>query len=147
MTATDDFPPIDPAALARAEAALAALEGRYIAWAEADLARLEAAWADLAAGSEGAGDIPSGPARRRLFSVAHDMKGQAATFGYPLVGDFANCLCRIVESADDLDPADHARSERLVAAVGRVIRERLSGDGGAEGQALRLALVAAGICR
>lgn len=32
-----------------------------------------------------------------MFRIAHDMKGQAATFGYPMVTNVANSLCRFVE--------------------------------------------------
>jgi len=124
---------IDPEALKRAEAALAALEHRYIEWAEADCARLDAAWTAWAAD-------PSHDAvgLRPVFSVAHDMKGQAATFGYPLVGALGNRLCREIDAAgaDRPDPERQARLAALVAAIGQAIRERLSGDGGAAGAAL-----------
>ncbi|SEH32081.1 Hpt domain-containing protein [Magnetospirillum fulvum] len=124
---------LDPEALRRAEAALAALEHRYIEWAEADCARLEAAWTAWAADPE-----REAAGLRPVFSVAHDMKGQAATFGYPLVGSLANRLCRAIDSAgaDQPDPKRQARLAALVAAIGQAIRERLSGDGGAAGAAL-----------
>ncbi|CCG40196.1 Hpt domain-containing protein [Magnetospirillum molischianum] len=124
---------VDPEALKRAEAALAALEHIYIEWAEADCARLDAAWTAWVSGTD---HDDSG--LRRLFSVAHDMKGQAATFGYPLIGELGNRLCRLIEAVEagegGLD--ERTRLAALVAATGRVIRERISGDGGAVGAAL-----------
>jgi len=123
---------LDPEALKRAEAALAALQHRYIEWAEADYARLDAAWAVC-----GPGPDCDGAALRRLFQIAHDMKGQAATFDYPLVGELGNRLCREIEAASEgLDPERRTRLAVLVAAIGRVIRERLSGPGGEVGTAL-----------
>lgn len=124
---------LDPDALKRAEAALAAIQHRYIEWAEADYARLDAAWAACAADPD-----PEGAALRRLFQIAHDMKGQAATFDYPLVSDLGNRLCREIEAAgaDGVGGDRHVRLAALVAAIGRVIRERISGTGGAAGDAL-----------
>lgn len=79
----DDLPEIDPQSLARAEAALAALADHYRSWAAADLVRLRAAL------------TPFRP--DTLFAIAHDIKGQAGTFGFPLVTERANALCRILE--------------------------------------------------
>lgn len=124
---------LDPEALKRAEAALAALQQSYIEWAETDYARLDAAWTVCVTGSD-----RDGAALRRLFQIAHDMKGQAATFDYPLVGDLGDRLCREVEASamDGLGPDRRSRLAALIAAIGQVIRERLSGQGGAKGAAL-----------
>jgi chemotaxis protein histidine kinase CheA len=40
--------------------------------------------------------------RDELFRAAHDLKGDAATFGYPPAGTVAESLCRIIEHAPDL---------------------------------------------
>ena len=133
----DDVPNLDPAALARAEAALAALADTYLAWADADAAR-------LAAGLEQALCDPAGLHAHlpRLFRIAHDIKGQAATFGYPLVGDLAHRLCHVLQActADDPDPVDADRIAALVGAVVRAISLRLAGDGGEAGRKLLASL-------
>jgi len=118
-------PEIDPASLARAEAALAALSSRYLEWAEADLHRLEACHATLQTGGA--------PLLAALHAIAHDMKGQAATFDYPLVGELAARLCR--RTLTEGEP-DSAAIGRLVGALGEAIRLRLSGDGGDRGRRL-----------
>ena len=41
--------------------------------------------------------------REELFRAAHDIKGDAATFGFPSAGAAAESLCRIIEHAPDLD--------------------------------------------
>jgi hypothetical protein len=112
---------IDPAALDRAEAALDRLTARYLEWAERDLASLEDFVGQLR------GD-PDGVARgvAAVFSIAHDMKGQGATFGYPLVSELTSRICRMTESNQ---PPDLERLDRLMAALGRVIRQRLAGEG------------------
>lgn len=132
MAGDGEYPEISPEALARAEAALAGLSGRYLDWATADSVRLRDCLdearrpdADLAA------LLP------RLFTISHDMKGQATTFGYPLVNELGNRLCRLIEEAGPApapDVLDHAA--RLVDGMARVIAERLEGDGGEQGRML-----------
>ena len=122
---------LDPAALARAEAALAALSDRYLEWAEADLARMEACLSDILSHPEQQDQrLP------QLFSIVHDMKGQGETFGYPLVSLLGNALCRLLESSPPHGSAGMERVVVLASAMGRVIRERISGDGGEEGPRL-----------
>lgn len=119
-------------AIRRAEAVIAGLAGRYLAAAEADLARLKAAAADVAAD-------PAGWTSHldRLFHISHDMKGQGATFGYPLVTDIGNRLCRFVEKRrETLDDAGMAVVLRHVAALERVIGERMTEAGAPEAEAL-----------
>lgn len=126
----DGSPPeLDPAALARAEAALDALSGQYLAWAKADLARL-AACLELALADGGK------PHLRELFGIAHDMKGQAATFGYPLVSHLGSHLCRLIEAVEAGHQPSLAPATALVAAMGQILSERLEGDGGETGHRL-----------
>ena len=131
--AADHAPPpvVDPAALARAEAALATLSANYLSWADADVVRLTAALHQ-------AQTDPAGPAAHLavLFRIAHDMKGQAATFGYPLVTTIAGQMCHLIGAAEIPTPRDMSRVAAHVAALVRVVASRLEGDGGAEGQSL-----------
>lgn len=116
----DDLLGLDPEALARAEAALDRLSPQYLHWAEADLASLRTALAELST--------------ERLFAVAHNMKGQAATFGYPLITAIGERLCRYIDAhPKDADPA---RLTALVEAMAQVLTVRLDGDGGTAGQAI-----------
>ncbi len=124
-------PDIDPAALARAEAAVAGLSERYLSWAAADLVRLEDCLAPMLSRPEEWSER-LGP----LFAIVHDMKGQGATFDYPLVSELGRRLCRLLESSPDPTAKDRERVAGLAAAMGRVIRERLAGDGGEEGRRL-----------
>jgi hypothetical protein len=113
---------IDPEGLARAEAALKRLSVQYLGWARADLVALEAHLAEF----------PADPsALQRMFRVAHDMKGQAATFDYLLVTELGNRLCRLIEEGGERD-----QLARLVAALRRTLDEELSGDGGEAGREL-----------
>ena len=78
-----------------AEARIAALAADYEAWARKDLNNAEQAL-------EAATAMQSGrqPQIQKVFSVAHDMKGQGSTFGYDLI-----TLSYIAGAISGLDPA------------------------------------------
>ena len=88
--------------VARAEKALAGLSGEFKSWMTIEADRLSAAHAAILM------DGFSDAAREELFRAAHDIKGDAATFGYPSAGVAAESLCRIIEHAPDLQkvPSD-----------------------------------------
>src|SRR2546423_13097323 len=83
--------------VARAEKALAGLSGEFKKWMSIEADRLSAAHAALL--SVGFTDETC----EELFRAAHDIKGDAATFGYPSAGAAAANLCRIIEHAPELD--------------------------------------------
>jgi chemotaxis protein histidine kinase CheA len=82
--------------VARAEKALSGLSGEFRQWMEIEVGRLASAHAAI---------LKSGftkTTRDELFRAAHDIKGDAATFGFPPAGAIAESLCRIIEHAPDL---------------------------------------------
>ena len=83
--------------VARAEKALAGLSGEFKNWMAIEADRLSAAHAAIL--KDGFTDST----REELFRAAHDIKGDAATFGYPSASAAAESLCRIIEHAPDLD--------------------------------------------
>lgn len=116
---SEDSADIDPAVLARAEAALARLQDDYPNWINADLARARAL--TITADDD---------SRARLYTIIHDIKGQAGTFGYPLVGELASRLCRQLQDG----PPDPKRICAMLDAMTAIIDQRLSENGGAVGQ-------------
>ena len=82
--------------VARAEKALAGLAGEFRSWMSVEAARLSAAHAAVVK------DGFTLKACEELFRAAHDIKGDAATFGYPSAAAAAESLCRIIEHAPDL---------------------------------------------
>src|ERR1700741_139398 len=82
--------------IARAEEALAGLSGEFNGWVTEECARLAKAHAEIAKH----GFDPR--LREELFRAAHDIKGGAATFGYPKAALAAESLCRILEHAPDV---------------------------------------------
>jgi Hpt domain. len=123
------------AILVRTEAVLAPLSAEYLAWARGDLDRLRA---DVAALRRAPADSA---ALRRMYAVAHDMKDQATTFGYPLLTRIGHALCRFLENEPALGEHNLAHLSLLVESVATVLERRLGGDGGAEGRDLMSRLV------
>jgi CheY-like chemotaxis protein len=82
--------------VAKAEAALAELSKDFSAWMGQECDRLDAARHAMRAGGINQGT------RDGLFLAAHDIKGQAATFGFPLVAPVADSLCRLIEHTPDM---------------------------------------------
>lgn len=117
------------AALARAQAAVAELGDQYLSWVSADLARLE----DCLNGI----DDPPAPAQlRAAFEVAHVIKGQGGTFGYPLVTGIANLLCRYLERARQGAPYRAEIAGACQKSLQRIVADRITGDGGELGAAV-----------
>jgi chemotaxis protein histidine kinase CheA len=83
------FSGLDLAAMKRADVAMEELKGEFSGWAAEDVARLVAA----RAGFVGVRDVQ---ARDALLRAAHDLKGQAATFDFPLVARIAASLTRLI---------------------------------------------------
>ena len=112
----DDKDPDDP--VARAEKALAALSGEFKGWMLAECERLSAAHAAIKA------DGMSAQNREELFRAAHDIKGDAATFGYPTAAAAAESLCRIIEHSPDLVAVPDELIAHHVNAIHAIFREQ-----------------------
>ncbi len=61
--------------------------------------------------------------RDALFSAAHDIKGEAATFGYPLAALPADSLCRLIEHTPDINRIPLSLVDQHVDAVRAIVRE------------------------
>jgi HPt (histidine-containing phosphotransfer) domain-containing protein len=104
--------------VARAEKALAGLSGEFKNWMVIETDRLTAAYAAIL--KNGFTDS----SREELFRAAHDIKGDAATFGYPSAGAAADSLCRIIEHAPDLDGVPSDLIAHHINAIQAIVRER-----------------------
>jgi HPt (histidine-containing phosphotransfer) domain-containing protein len=108
--------------VARAEKALAGLSGEFQNWMSIEARRLSAAHAAI---------LRSGfteASRQELFRAAHDIKGDAATFGYPSAGAAADSLCRIIEHAPDLKHVPPSLIEHHINAIQAIVRKRTKLD-------------------
>lgn len=79
----------DMAAMSRAEAAMEELKSEFSDWIAQDVKTLTAARARYAA-------TPDAAARDALLRRAHDIKGQAPTYNYPLIARVAASLSRMI---------------------------------------------------
>ena len=116
----------------RAQAVLEAMREDYLRHAVIDLERAETAL-ETARATTGA---TRGGALQELLWVAHEMRGQAGTFGYLLITTIGTWLCRDIEAADPCESADLDKLARYVEAMRGVIRDKLIGDGGDAGQSV-----------
>jgi chemotaxis protein histidine kinase CheA len=106
----------------RAEEALAELSGEFSSWMDAESERLDTAREQVKS---------KGFTRKTLdalFHAAHDIKGQAATFGYPFVASCADSLCRLVEHTPDMKRIPITLVDQHVDAIRAIIREKSRPD-------------------
>jgi chemotaxis protein histidine kinase CheA len=103
--------------VARAEKALAGLSDEFAKWMAIECDRLAAAHAVILKD----GFAPA--AHDELFRAAHDIKGGAATFGYPFAGAGAESLCRIIEHAPALDRVPVELIAYHINAIQAIVRE------------------------
>jgi HPt (histidine-containing phosphotransfer) domain-containing protein len=108
--------------VARAEKALADLSGEFKNWMAVEADRLSAAHAAIL--HQGF----TASTRGELFRAAHDIKGDAATFGYPSAGAAAESLCRILEHAPDLDQVPSDLINHHINAIQAIVRDRTKLD-------------------
>lgn len=108
--------------IARAEAALEQLSTEFSGWMQAECERLEAARRDV--GHLGFNEVT----HDALFRAAHDIKGEAATFGYPQAAGVVESLCRLLEHTPDMQRIPVALVDQHVDAVRAVIREYARAD-------------------
>lgn len=86
---------LDPRVLDQMQATIKNLESRY-----AEALKAQAAMLRVLVEPACKGDAE---ARGRIYSIVHDMRGLAGTFGHPMVGRFADSLCGYIEKAEIVD--------------------------------------------
>ncbi|MFZ0422027.1 MAG: Hpt domain-containing protein [Xanthobacteraceae bacterium] len=116
--------PGDDDPIARAEAALLELSGEFTNWMHSECERLEAARRDVKRSGF------TEKTHDELFRAAHDIKGEAATFGYPEVAGSAESLCRLLEHTPTMTGIPMKLVDQHVDAVRAIIREHARPDVG-----------------
>ncbi len=108
--------------VARAEKALAELSSEFSTWMEAECERLDKVRRSIDAGGLTKAN------RETLFHAAHDIKGEAATFGFPLVALAADSLCRLIEHTPKAGRIPVKLVDQHVDAVRAIYREYSRSD-------------------
>jgi HPt (histidine-containing phosphotransfer) domain-containing protein len=117
MVAKSDDDPVK-----RAEHALQQMSGQFSSWMDAECERLDEARRNIKA----QGFNP--PTRDALFLAAHDIKGEAKTFGYPRAAAPADSLCRLIEHTPDMSRIPLTLVDQHVDAVRAIVRESARAD-------------------
>lgn len=128
-------PQIPSEALEAAENALSKMAEDYPDWVKGLVGKLQ----------EQHGRCVDTPEKRRdcfetISMIAHDMKGQGGTFGYPLISAFADSLYGFTHVKGDITDNQVELVKSHLDAMRAVIRGRISGDGGEIGKKLTQSL-------
>jgi HPt (histidine-containing phosphotransfer) domain-containing protein len=108
---------VDDDPVGRAEAALTELSSEFPSWMDSECERLETARQDVKR------DGFTQKTHEVLFRAAHDIKGEAGTFGFPAVAGIANSLCRLIEHTPDMQRIPLTLVDQHVDAIRAVVRE------------------------
>lgn len=109
---------IDTAAVMRAEAAMDTLKSKFGDWVSADVLRLGECRDRFAA-------RPDKATRDELFRIAHDLKGQATTFEYPMISRLSSSLTRLFEGMQPPETVPLGLVDAHVAAIQIVFRDKI----------------------
>ncbi|MCB2101000.1 MAG: Hpt domain-containing protein [Rhodobacterales bacterium] len=124
---------VDMAVLEQAEQVIASMADDYLDWVAQDLKNLRAAYETLRADPNNAENL------ERIFQISHDIKGQGGSFGFRLITQAGNSLCRFIESLANQETLTSAHLDAVgvhVDTMTLIIAEDLRDDGGAKGGAL-----------
>ncbi len=116
--------------MAKANKIMAAMAENYPKWLRKDLEKLIAAHEKLVA------DPCDEASRADLFRTAHDIRGQAAGFGYDLASHAGGSLCQCLRQRPVLSAADLHVIDAHINIIRACLGQSLKGDGGAIGQEL-----------
>ena len=110
---------IDPAAIAKAEAALKSLSGNFTQWLNDEIGKLEAARQTVRTEGANAENMES------LYLRAHDLKGLGATYGFPLITRIAGLLCRLIDDKSKRLQAPVALIDAHIDAIKAAARDEI----------------------
>jgi chemotaxis protein histidine kinase CheA len=108
--------------IGRAEQALAGLSGEFKSWMTTEVNRLSSAYVAIR------NDGFTKERRDELFHAAHDIKGDAATFGFPAAAGVAESLCRVIEHAPDLERVPAELFTHHINAILAIVHENTKLD-------------------
>ena len=118
---------IDADTFRRAEEAVSKLAEQYREWAQSDIEMLRDLLTKLNADSPDRADVYD-----KIRAIAHDMRGQGSTFGYPLITRIARSISHTIKEGSG-DEAIDALVQAHVDAMADIVDNSLDGDGGDDG--------------
>lgn len=130
MAGNAQIPRLDAELLAKAEAAVEALKEGYREHLVAAGQRLTELRSTYAAGPDRL------ETARDLYACGHDLKGQAATFGYELVTEVADLLCDVLRPGELVQVSALNVVDKHIETLLKLIDQDFQGNGGETGQAV-----------
>jgi hypothetical protein len=121
---------LDPAAIAKAEAALKNLSGNFAQWLNDEITKLETARQAVRA------DGMTTQTMESLYLRAHDLKGLGTTYGFPLITRIAASLCVLTDDAEKRTRAPMALVDAHIDAIRAAVRDDIKTDEHPVGRAL-----------
>lgn len=115
--------------LSRADAAVKRLSDQFTDLALDEIGKLDALLKEASANPENRPEIV-----RSIFMVVHDLRGQGATFDYPLLTRIGSSLCTFTENLDGSSGKELQVIGVHVDALKAVMTHKISGDGGPVGR-------------
>ncbi len=109
---------LDPEILKRAEKAMDNLRQEFSGWLTKDIEVLQQAFSGFSRN-------PTPDTAGTLFRAAHDLKGQATTFEYPLIARVAASLAKLMDGMPSWDAAPLPLVAAHIDAVAVIHRERI----------------------
>jgi hypothetical protein len=116
------FGAIDPAAIAKAEAALKSLSGNFAQWLNDEVAKLDAARGVVRT------DGCTAETMESLYLRAHDLKGLGTTYGYPLITRIAGLLCRLIDDKEKRLSAPMSLIDAHIDAIKAAVRDDIKAE-------------------
>lgn len=110
---------IDPAAIAKAEAALKSLSDNFGAWLQDEIDKVEAARVRIR--TEGFNTDTA----EQLYLRAHDLKGLGSTYEYPLVTRIAGSLCKLIDDPESRITAPLFLIDAHIDAIKAAVRDEI----------------------
>ncbi len=72
----------------------------------------------------------------RMRKLLHDLRGQAGTFGYPLVSHVGDSACKFIDLTEDVTATEVEVLGMHIDALKAINQAKIKGDGGPVGQEL-----------
>ncbi len=116
------FGALDPAAIAKAEAALKSLSGNFGQWLQDEVTKLETARARVK--TEGVNP----ETMEFLYLRAHDLKGLGSTYEFPLVTRIGASLCKLIDDKDKRLSASMALIDAHIDGIRAAVRDGIKTD-------------------
>ena len=113
---------IDPAAIAKAEAALKSLSGNFAQWLADEITKLDGARQEVKAHGVSAETMEA------LYLRSHDLKGLGATYGFPIITRIAGSLCRLIDDKDKRVGAPMPLVDAHIDAIKAAVRDDIKDD-------------------